>query len=149
MSDHVVVDASVAVKWLVREPHSEEALELLASWAESGLTLVAPHLLAPEVTNALHRRVVDGELTVAEASGSVDLLLSSGIQFQEAPGIHVRALELASALEQGAVYDVHYLALAEALECDLWTADRRFHRAVGTTSGRVRWIGEATTADAP
>ena len=147
MSDHVVVDASVAVKWLVREPHSEEALELLTSWGESGLTLVAPHLLPAEVTNALHRRVVDGELTLSEASSQVELLLASGVQFQDAPGIHARALELANALEQGAVYDSHYLALAEELDCDLWTADRRFQRAVGTTSDRVRWIGEATGAD--
>ena len=147
MSDHVVVDASVAVKWLVREPHSEEALELLTSWGESGLTLVAPHLLPAEVTNALHRRVVDGELTLSEASSQVELLLASGVQFQDAPGIHARALDLANALEQGAVYDSHYLALAEELDCDLWTADRRFQRAVGTTSDRVRWIGDATGAD--
>ena len=43
-----VVDASVAVKWLVEEPGSAEARELLAGED----SLLAPDLLVPEVCNA-------------------------------------------------------------------------------------------------
>ena len=58
------------------------------------------------------------------------------------PGIHTRAIELAGDLGQGAAYDSHYLALAEFLECDMWTADGRFYRSAGRGIERVRWIGE-------
>lgn len=44
-----VVDASVAVKWLVSEDYSEEAASLL----DGRMTLVAPDLLFAEATNAL------------------------------------------------------------------------------------------------
>ena len=43
-------------------------------------------------------------------------------------------------LNRAAAYDSYYLALAEALECDLWTADRRLLNAVDLPW--VRWVGE-------
>lgn len=36
----------------------------------------------------------------------------------------------------------HVVALAESLECELWTADEKFFRAAGATVDNVRWIGE-------
>ena len=68
--------------------------------------------------------------------------MSLGVVLHETPNLHRRALELASRLKQGAVYDAHYLALAESLGCELWTADQRFYRAVSSSVDNVRWIGE-------
>ena len=53
-----------------------------------------------------------------------------------------RTLELASQLGQGAVYDSHYLALAESLDCELWTADERFQRAARERFPRVRLLAD-------
>ena len=58
---------------------------------------------------------------------------------------HDRALELASRLNQGAICDAHYLALAETLDCELWTADDKFFRAASPVAENVRWIGEFVT----
>jgi predicted nucleic acid-binding protein len=41
-----------------------------------------------------------------------------------------------------AVYDTHYLALADILGCDLWTADERFFNSVKEQQPRVKWLGE-------
>ena len=82
-----------------------------------------------------------GEFNVETAVRLLETLLSSGIDLRETPWIHVRAIELADALGQGAVYDAHYLALAESLGCDLWTADERFFRATARESSAVNWIG--------
>ena len=109
MTGLVIVDASLAFKWLVREKHSDEAREISRSWASEGIRAAAPYLMPVEVANALHRRVVRGEL-------------------RDPSTLHVRALKLASALSQGAVYDSHYLALAQTLDCELWTADEKFFR---------------------
>ncbi|MXW35736.1 MAG: type II toxin-antitoxin system VapC family toxin [Chloroflexi bacterium] len=141
MSDFVVIDASVAVKWLVRESDSYEALELVTSWAAGGVTLVAPYLMPAEVSNALHKRVVSEELSVAAASHQVELLLASGVQLIETPSLHVRALAIASEFNQRAAYDAHYLALAEELDCDFWTADARFYRAAAPVVDRIRLLG--------
>ena len=100
-----------------------------------------------EVSNALHRRVVRGELALVRATHLLETLLASGIDLVETPSLHSRALELASQFSQGAVYDAHYLALAETLDCDLWTADEKFYRAAGPVSGNVRWIGDAMAED--
>ena len=143
MSGFVVVDASVAVKWLVREEHTDKALSILSAWHDEEVTPAAPYLLPFEVANALHRRVFRGQLTVGDASRMILQLLSSRLELHQTAGLHARALELASELQQGAVYDAHYLALAEEFGCELWTADQKFHRAADGARN-VRWIGDWT-----
>ncbi len=105
MSDFVVVDASVAFKWLVEEEHSDKATALARIWDDAGTRLAAPHLMPFEVTNILHRRVVRGELTVEVAVSLIRDLISVGIELHESPDLHAKALELASRLMQGATYD--------------------------------------------
>lgn len=142
MSEFVVVDASLAVKWLVEEEYSDRATALTRLWDEQGIQPVGPSLLPFEVANALHRRVARGEMDVEAAGGLLQDMMAVGVALTEMSGLHTRALELASQLRQGAVYDAHYLALAESLDCELWTADRRFYRAASPGIGNVRWIGE-------
>jgi predicted nucleic acid-binding protein len=142
VSGFVVVDASLAVKWLVREEHTDKALAILQAWYDEEVTPTAPHLLPFEVANALHRKVFLGHLSVGDSARMILQLLGSRLELHQTSGLHARALELASELQQGAVYDAHYLALAEEFDCELWTADQRFHRAVSAHAGNVRWLGE-------
>ena len=142
MNGFVVVDASMAFKWLVEEEYSDEAHTVLQYWDNQGARVSAPGLMPFEVANALHRRVLRGDLTVEVAVDLIQNLLSSGLELHWTPGLHGRALELASQLDQGAVYDAHYLALAETLDCELWTADGKFYRAARPVADNVRWIGE-------
>ena len=147
MADFVVVDASLAVKWLVVEEYTKEANALAALWDEQGTQLVALHLMPMEVANTLHQLVRRGQLSLDVAIEHLARLMRSGIQLRDASNLHVRALELASELRQGAVYDAHYLALAESMECELWTADQRFQRAANAAGRSVRWVGESVTPD--
>ena len=138
----VVVDASLAVKWLVEEDDSDKAHAVLQSWVARDVTRIAPHLMPFEVANALHRRVLRGELNVGDSIRMMARLLESRLELHQPPGLHVRALQLASELNQSAAYDAHYLALAESVSCELWTADERFYRAVSPGIVNVRWLGE-------
>ena len=142
MNDRVVVDASLIFKWLVREEYTDKAFVLARSWESSGTKRVAPYLMLAEVTNALHRRVIKDQLSLESASELLDNLIGMNIELYEIPQLHHRALELASQLQQGAAYDSHYLALAEALDCELWTADERFHRVAGPLAPNIHWLGE-------
>ena len=62
MNGSVVVDASLAVKWLIEEDDSDKAHAVLQSWVAQDITRMAPHFMPFEVANALHRRVLRGEL---------------------------------------------------------------------------------------
>lgn len=146
MSQRVVVDASLAVKWLVSEVDSQEAWELARSWASEGKRLTAPHLMPVEVASALYRRVVRQELSLEVAIRLMDRLVAGGVELHETGHLHRRAMALARELQQPAVYDAHYLALAELLNCEMWTADERFYRAAKGTFDRLRLLGEFQTA---
>ncbi len=60
MNNVVVVDASLALKWVLAEPDSGTAIMLLDHWTSEGTDVIAPALFAYEVTNTLYRQVVTG-----------------------------------------------------------------------------------------
>lgn len=142
MNERVVVDASVAVKWLVNEVASEKALALARFWVRSGIQPTAPYLMPTEVANALYRRVLRGEMSLQAAAMLIDGLLDSGLDIREPVSLHIRAIEMAAQLGQDTIYDTHYLALAELMDCELWTADERFYRAAKLEFRFIRWLRE-------
>ena len=137
----VVVDASVALKWALQEEHTNEALSLWDRWQESTESVVAPPLYRAEVTNVLHQQARRGHITSGHATEVLDALLSI-VAVLEPDGLYARAFALAGMLGVGSTYDALYLALAEAEECEMWTADLRFVRSAQGRFPRVRWIGE-------
>lgn len=56
MTDKVVVESSVAIKWFVVEPYSVEAHRLLEVYQTGTLTLLAPDLLYAEVGNIVWKK---------------------------------------------------------------------------------------------
>jgi predicted nucleic acid-binding protein len=142
VNGYVVVDASLAVKWVLKEPHAEQGLALAEEWAVARTRPSAPCLLLVEATNVLHRRAMLGHISFSQARQLLAGLLDMGIEIRESPQIHFRAMELDQELQRPAVYDTHYLALADILDCDLWTADERFFNSVKKRQPRLRWLGE-------
>ncbi len=140
--DVVVVDTSLAFKWFVDEADSGAARALGTQWSRQGVRIVAPILMLAETANALHRAVVDRDIEAATALDLVEHILAFGIELYGAVPLHSRAVELASELSQGAVYDCIFLALAESLDSELWTADARFHGAARGRYPRVRLLAE-------
>jgi len=137
----VVVDANIAIKWVVNEADSAEAVSLYESWTRRSELLIAPPIFRPEVTNVIHRKVRLGEINLLVAVDAIESLLMA-VSIHEPERLYTNALSLAQAIDLSATYDSLYLALAEAERCDFWTADKRFVNAVGHTSKRVRWLGE-------
>lgn len=140
----VVVDANIAVKWVTNEHDSPEAVSLYQAWTNRSEFVIAPPIFRSEVTNVLHRKIRRGELDFANAVNAVESLFAA-VSIQEPASLYTDALSIARAIDVAAAYDPIYLALAEVERCDLWTADKRFVRAVGYKSPRVRWIGELFT----
>ena len=113
MTESVVVDASVAFKWVVEEEYSEEAWLLLVQWRNEQTQVIAPTWFLFEVSNILYQRVRRGHLTLDAATSMLSELQAAGVELiGYDSSIHTRALELAHQFRLNAAYDAHYLALA-------------------------------------
>lgn len=124
----VVVDASVATKWLVDEDGSEVADTLLYG----GYELLAPRLMASEVGSALRHKVRMGKLDQSEAGLLAAEIGAFTVTWADDEKIVAEAARLALAL-QSSVFDCLYLALAHREGAILVTEDKRFLNAVSHT----------------
>lgn len=113
-----VVDASVAVKWILPESGSSAA----ASLRELNDDLSAPSLITVEVGNALWKAVRRGSVTRSEALEGFEAALISLQSLIPIEELRVRALTLAIELRHP-IYDCFYLALAQRENALLVTAD--------------------------
>ena len=138
----VCVDASFIIRLLTSDDPQSFVIRLWIKWHEEGCPVVAPSLLYYEITNALHRYVVHGELIPEEASELLDVALKLDITLYGDADLHRRALKLAKNFSLPATYDAHYLALAERLGAEFWTADKRLVRSVKKHVSWVRLIEE-------
>lgn len=131
----IVIDASVALKWIFDEPGSEAALALRSE------RLIAPVLWLAEAANALWRHVRLGEATSAEALAQMAELAEAPVASLPIEPHVARALEIATAIRHP-VYDCFYLAVAEHHDTHVVTDDRRFVAAVTAANaglaGRLR-----------
>lgn len=126
----VVVDTSLALKWVRTEVYTAEAIALRDASFQLRDAIAAPSLLLYEATNTLFGFARDRFMTWTEAELAIDDLLAT-LQLQIAPAsVAKRAIEITRLTNQTYSYDTQFLALAEHLGCDLWTADERFQRAM-------------------
>jgi predicted nucleic acid-binding protein len=144
MKNIVVVDASLAIKWVLKEEDSGVALALLNEWNIKGIMMIAPSLLTYEVTNVLYQNMRKGKINLDQAKKILTEILLIGIEFDFSnnSALSRRAFELAHQFNLLATYDPHYVALAERENCELWTADSRLWTAVKEKLSRVRLLAE-------
>jgi len=138
----VCVDANIIVALVTAEAQSERALNLWAGWMRGGVQVIAPALLRYEATSALRRKVVRGAMSLPDARRALEEALSLDIELLDPPELSLRAFDLAARFNRPAAYDAHYLALAEMMEGEFWTADEKLYNAVREDFPRVRWLGE-------
>ena len=124
----MIVDASVAFKWMFVEEGSEAAQALLGRD-----DLRAPNLLLVELGNALWKKSMRGELSERDAYAAQLSIVSSFVMIQSEADLIRRAIEMAIALEH-AIYDCVYLALAEHMADTLVTADGKFWNKVAASA---------------
>ena len=121
----LVIDASIAVKWVIEEEGTPQALAL-----HRREQLIAPELLVAECANILWKKVARSELSVEEALLAAKLLQAAELELVPTRALLEPATRLALALDHPA-YDCLYLALAIARDCRFVTADDRLLRKLG------------------
>ena len=124
----LVVDASVAVKWLIAEEGSDVAHRLAAG----GDDLHAPRLMASEIANALWRKARLGEIERSRVGALTAAVSEMPVRWHADETVCADAVRLALAFDRP-VYDCVYLALAYRIGARVVTADLRFANALATT----------------
>jgi predicted nucleic acid-binding protein len=130
-----VVDASVAVKWILPEPGSSAA----AALRDEDPNLIAPSFVTAEISSALWKAIQRGTLDRSDGIAAIEAAL---IWFQAViPLEHLRARALALAIDlRHPIYDCFYLALAERESAPLVTADETLIAAARKAKIKVRRI---------
>jgi predicted nucleic acid-binding protein len=132
MPKSLVVDASLTIRLILPDPRRSALRARVEGWLREGYELVAPDLWLYEMTTALCKAAFFGLVTAEEAEDALPLVSELAIQLVAAEAEQARlAFAWTRRLNRAAAYDSFYLALAESLGCELWTADRRLHNAVG------------------
>lgn len=116
----IVIDASAAVLGLLNDG---DARSLLREGA-----VACPHLADSEVAHALRAQVLRGDVEADDARRAIETWGRLGIERIGAQGLLPRIWELR---DNVSAYDATYVAVAEALEAPLVTADGRLARAPG------------------
>jgi predicted nucleic acid-binding protein len=125
-----VLDCSVALKWFLPEPLSDEAHNLLTRFRAKTDHLLAPDLLIAEFGYVLRKRSSNQELPPHEVQEIFGDFLDLGIETVAIPEVARDAMRLAL-LHMGNFYDALYVALAQMRGCSVVTADDRMNNAFG------------------
>lgn len=145
MTAIVLVDASVAIKWVVAETESSQAAALLYDAVQAQHRIVGPPHLKSEVINAVYRRTLrgrpeEGQLAFSLAAEAVAAFLSFPLTILEPAELYQQGFQLAHRFGLRTICDSLYIALAVLLEAPLWTADQRLLNSLGPDSPYVRSI---------
>jgi predicted nucleic acid-binding protein len=118
----LVIDASIAIKWVVEEDGTPAALTL-----RQKAKLIAPDLLVAECANILWKKVRKSELSKAEALLAARLLQGAEIELLTTRSLFEVATRVSIEIDHPA-YDCLYLVLAAEKKCLFVTADEQFLR---------------------
>ena len=142
----IVIDANVAVKWVIDEESTDRARALLEDSRRERRPLVGPPMLTSEVVNVIYQRLrsrdPDRHITQAEAERALTEFLSIPIQLLAPAGLYEDGFALARDRGLTNTYDSLYVVLAEMLGVEMWTDDQALLRALGSAVPEVHAIGE-------
>lgn len=131
----ICLDASIVIRLLVNT--RDQALKQQFQQWEGSHKLAAPTLLFYEVANALYQYQRHGVHSPTVTQSALLSAQTLPIQLYGDQSLHQQALRLAEQHSLSATYDAHYLALAQRLGAELWTADKKLANAV---KAKLKWV---------
>ncbi len=145
-SSTLVVDANIAIHYVLQTavPWQEQLLQLWRAWSESGVRLCAPRLWISETFSAVHVILKAGQIGPAEARATLEFLEELELEFFDENFVLCQnAFAWANKIGQSKIYDSIYLALAESLNAEFWTADQLLAGAAQKAGAAwVHWVGD-------
>lgn len=139
----LVIDTGILVALLVeRDMFHKGATELLREWRDRKEVLLAPRLIQSEVVSIIRRYVYLRDITFEVGEATFETFLNFDIQLTHDDDLLRSSLLLAHQFDMPRAYDTQYLALAQRLNCDFWTTDKKLYLAVVARFPRIHLLGE-------
>lgn len=138
----IVVDASVAVKWIIAEPDADLALAML----HGGGSLFAPDLVRVEVANTFSRRVRDGRFSPEDARAAYvhwQGLLDRGVLTLMCTDELIDRAFLIAVDAKHVSADCVYIAAAVSIGATVITADRTMQERGRRVYEHIKLLGKA------
>jgi len=131
MTTSLVIDAGIAYKLILPGKHQTVFIDKMTEWMQAGVKLYAPSLFIYELTSAFNKAVHFKVLTQKQGYEALQLALRLNVQTVMPDEDQIRrAYAWTQELKRAAAYDSFYLALAEKLDTQFWTTDKRLRNAV-------------------
>lgn len=128
------------MKWLLDEDDRDRALKLRSEAKRSGSLFVAPAHFPVETSSAIYKRFQQRRISLVDALGLIEEVGNLPVERMSPPALPLRAFEIAGQFRLKWIYDAFYVALAEIVGCDLWTADEALYDAVRAAHTNVRLL---------
>jgi len=140
---NIVLDSNVAIALAIALPYTEPAKEQMRVWVQESDNLFGPALWGYEIVSTLRKLIASNVISPNEADEATKLIFDLNIEIipwrEQKP---TDILAWANRLGQGQAYDAAYLALADQLKAEFWTADKRLvNRAKQLGLANVYLIG--------
>jgi len=144
MAQQIVVDANLCIALTIPLPYSEAAAKQWLFWETNRVPIYAPLLWEYEIVSALRKAIAVELISKKQAENAFQSLLVLGVaRSTPDPDLHRLALQWAERANQMVAYDSQYLALAETLQADFWTADKRLFDSLKSKKlNWLHWIGQ-------
>ena len=135
----VVLDANLIASLALPLPYSQAATAQILKWKSQSIFLAAPALWRYEVSTIFRKALTAGYLQADQLDAALEQIWQFNIEdvlpiFE----LQKKALAWAESLNQSKTYDAVYLAAAETLQVELWTADRRLAQAANEAG--ATWV---------
>ncbi|HVU14040.1 MAG TPA: type II toxin-antitoxin system VapC family toxin [Phototrophicaceae bacterium] len=141
MTSWVVVDSGLYLAVALNETHAATTKAFLNAITLAQTRIGAPFLFRYEIISVIRKHIYRGSITLEDGRVLAQGLLRAPVEIFTAEVLLPRAFELANQFNRPTAYDSVYLALAERLECEFWTADLKLFNAVSARLTWVKWIG--------
>lgn len=140
MATTVVIDSGILISSVLAGPSTAKAKALLQHLKTDQVQIAAPTLLLYEVVAVMRKAVHQKLWTTKDAVEARNILLAYPLQLYIDDALLKRSFDLATHFNRPTAYDTQYLAVAERLGCEFWTADERLYNSVSRELAWVNWV---------
>lgn len=127
--DKSILDASVVIKWFVKEQDRDKAITYLTAFQNNEVVLIFPSLLFYELGNVLIKKKATMSL-IDEIMVKFQQLNLLGLEIQDTGLLSFRQIYQNSIEYSLTFYDAAYLTLMQEERCEFVTADRKLFEKV-------------------